>query len=356
MSPAFADDSYEDNDSFAAPATLPGYGSYSLSAEDQDWFKISLNPGMLYLKMEPASAVDVNLELYNASQQAVAANLSPGTEAFQYHVAVSGDYYIKVYPTSASTTNYTLTASNSLTNADDDGNDDGSGNDTLENATTLSSATATVSNQLSYDDDWYKVKVYPGVFKVDLNFNKDNGDIKLEVYDGSFTRIHDSVNGEPASTGRSLEIEALSTDYYYVVAFSETGNEYDLELDLPTIWTKTLNFGPIRDVSVTLFDIDNDGKDEIFVGTSKALDGSNAEIRPAGFICLEDDGTIKWAKQFPAISSPDPQTGLTYNTTSVSTAPAFGDIDGNGEIDIVVGVGGDTMSDAGIEVVGQPGD
>jgi len=356
MSPAFADDSYEDNDSFAAAAVLAGYGSYSLSAEDQDWFKISINPGMLHLKMEPASAVDVNMVLYNSSQQAVAANYSSGTEAFQYHVAVSGDYYINVYPTTASTTNYTLTASNSLTNAGDDENDDGNGNDTPENATTLSSASATVSNQLSYDDDWYKVKVYPGVFSVDLNFNKDNGDIKLEIYDGSYTRIHDSVNGEPSSTGRSLEIEVLSTDYYYVVAYSETGNEYDLEMDLPTIWTKTLNFGPIRNVSIALFDIDNDGKDEIFVGTSKALDGSNAEIRPAGFICLEDDGTIKWAKQFPAMGSADPQTGLIYNTTSVSTASAFGDIDGDGEIDIVVGVGGDTASDAGAEIVGQPGD
>jgi len=117
-----------------------------------------------------------------------------------------------------------------------------------------------------------------------------------------------------------------------------------------TVWTKTLDFGPIIDVSVALYDIDNDGKDEIFIGTVKALDGSKNEIRPAGLICLEDDGSIKWTRTFPAIDGADPTTGKTYNTTSVTSTPFFANIDDDPEMEIIVGVGAD------ISFNGGPGD
>ena len=54
------------------------------------------------------------------------------------------------------------------------------------------------------------------------------------------------------------------------------------------------------------------------------------------------------------MSSADPYTGKHYNTTSVTTAPAFSDVNGDGDIDIIVGVGGDTRSE--FPVPGQPGD
>ena len=120
-------------------------------------------------------------------------------------------------------------------------------------------------------------------------------------------------------------------------------------------WETKLDFGPIRDVSVALYDIDNDGKDEIFIGTSKGLDSSLNEVRPAGLICLEDDGSVKWTRTFPAMESVDPQTGIKYNTTSVTTAPFFSDISGDLNMEILVGVGGETIGEAP-GVVGQPGD
>ena len=130
---------------------------------------------------------------------------------------------------------------------------------------------------------------------------------------------------------------------------------YSATLTSP-VWQKTLNFGPISDVSVALYDIDNDGKDEIFVGTSKALDGSLNEVRPAGLICLEDDGTVKWTRTFPAIAGTDVQTGRTYNTTSVSTAPFFANLDDDPQMEILVGVGAGYSNVNVGNIVGQPGD
>ena len=233
-----ADDIYEPNNSFFSAKELTN-GEYSLSATDEDWFKVYLNIGEFNAIMTPLdSSVDLNMVLYNDNQQIVAANFSSSTETINYQVVTPGYYYLQIYPTSSLITNYNLSLSSS-----------------------------------------------------------------------SLTK-----------------------------------------------WVKELNLGPIRNVSVSLYDIDNDGKDEIFVGTSKALDSNLNEIRPAGLACLEDDGTLKWIKTFPAMATPDSQTGIQYKTTSVSTAPFFSDIDGDGNIDILVGVGADTYGEAGANIVGQPGD
>ena len=232
----YADDAYEPNNTQGTAKQLTT-GTYALSAQDEDWFKIDLFSGSATFIMTP-SAGDINMILYNSLNQIVAASFNSGQETINYNVVSSGTYYIQIQPQS----------------------------------------------------------------------------------------------GDPAY---SLNI-ATSSD---------------------VVWEKTLDFGPISDVSVALYDIDNDGKDEIFVGTSKYLDASQNEIRPAGLICLEDDGTIKWTRTFPAITDTDVQTGKTYNTTSVSTAPFFANIDDDPEMEILVGVGaGYAPVSAGALIVGQPGD
>ena len=131
---------------------------------------------------------------------------------------------------------------------------------------------------------------------------------------------------------------------------------YDLSLDLPVnTWSVPLDFGPVHNASVTVYDIDNDGKDEIFAGTAKRLDAEGNEILPAGLIVLEDTGAIKWTQTFAAAPGIDPATGKSYETSSVSTAPVFSDVDGDGSVDIVVGVGADNGRDE-FEVMSQPGD
>jgi hypothetical protein len=143
----------------------------------------------------------------------------------------------------------------------------------------------------------------------------------------------------------------------------DADREYTLQLDLPTNWVTDLDYGPVRFGSITLADLDDDGLEEVLIGTSKGLDEQLNEVVPAGLVCLRSDGSICWSTEFPAIDGPDPFSGKTYQTTSVSSTPVVGDVDGDGQLDVVVGVGGDlggeaqTFGGAGPdEVPGQPGD
>lgn len=147
----------------------------------------------------------------------------------------------------------------------------------------------------------------------------------------------------------------LAKATFFIVTF----NLLNVSSAQEVIWGNTYNYGPTRKAAVTLADVDHDGIEEILVSTSKALDGLK-ELRPAALLCINSDGTLRWSRKFPAIQNEDPQTLLSYQTTSVSSAPAVGDIDDDGMVDIVIGVGADSQQEVipliGELLVGQPGD
>jgi len=343
----FAEDIYEPNDSLSLAKEI-AKGTYSLGGYNEDWFKLNLTTGSLNLVMTPSSNIDLNMVLYNSNNQVVAANWTSSAETINYDVLASGIYYIKVEPTSAQGTNYSLSVDY-----------DGIADDTYEPNNSLSQAITVEKGTYSLtalDDDWFKIDLSTGT--LDLIMTPSNGiDINMALYDSDGSVVAANwVNSQ-----ETINYDVVTSGTYYIKiepASVGVGAGYSLNIDYSSIvvWQTQLEFGPIRDVSVALFDIDKDGKDEIFVGTSKTLDSDLTEIRPAGLICLEDDGTVKWTKTFPAMSTADTQTGKVYNTTSVSSAPFFSDLDGDGKIDILVGVGADTFGEAGADVVGQPGD
>jgi len=338
-------DIFEPNNT-QATAQLIGIGSYNnLTAADDDWYKIDVEPGVVSLSMIPTNGYDANMVLYNSAGQTIAADFSDSTENILYHASFAGTLYLKVVSTSPNAVNYTLSYSKTINASGDDAFEN---NDSWSKATIINSSNTTLSSLKSFDDDWYKVSLNSGV----VGINVSNSALFVEVFNAAGDRVADSIN----TGSTSLKINVPSTGQYYIGVSGGSGQTYHLGLSSQTAWATTLNYGPIRDASISVFDIDGDGKDEIFVGTSKALDANMNEIRPAGLICLEDTGSVKWSLSFPAISGPDPQTGKTYQTTSVSTSVAFGDLDGDGSIDLVVGVGGDTFGEAGATVVGQPGD
>lgn len=224
-------------------------------------------------------------------------------------------------------------------------------NDSFDQSTAIGAGSFSVE---SVGKDYYSVQGAPGLMTFSMT-PETGSDVNMILYNSQKQIIASNFSAGV----ETIHYRASTSETYFLEIFptASTASRYTLDVALPQkSWAVPLDFGPVRDASVALYDIDADGKDEIFIGTSKALDSELNELRPAGLIVLEDDGTVKWTVSFPAIDKADPQTGKIYQTTSVSSAPAFSDINGDGSIDILVGVGADVFGEAGPNVVGQPGD
>ncbi len=208
----------------------------------------------------------------------------------------------------------------------------------------------------SLDTDWYKVSLPRGVFTTELAFNPSAGDVRFEVYDAVGTRINIDTLGTTLAAGRKVSTTIPQAGNYYVVTTGTTGNTYSITISTRTAWETEHPYGPIVSGSVTLYDLDGDGIDEILVGTTKYLDANKNEIRPAALLCLNADGTLRWAKTFPANTIHRSATNQPYNTSSVSGAPLVADLFNDGKPYIVVGTGGSLSTEGGPGVIGQPGD
>ena len=207
------------------------------------------------------------------------------------------------------------------------------------------------------NEDWFYLDLGVGKLSLTMTPSDPSVDLNMELYDAQ-GRV---VAANFASGEEKIDYDVYFEGRYYIRVYPTTYMSTSYRLSVSSkaeyIWKKSLDFtGPVRDVSIALYDIDSDGEDEIFIATSKRLDSSLQETAPAALICLESDGTLKWYRTFPAIETADPQTGKIYKTTSVSTMPVFANLDDDQEMEIIVGVGGDTYSEAGPDVVGQPGD
>ncbi|NDW01336.1 DUF4214 domain-containing protein [Salipiger sp. PrR002] len=229
-------------------------------------------------------------------------------------------------------------------------------NDTAETAVALGEGRHQITGS---GTDWFALETGPGELSLSMvHATEQEG----RLVDLSLTLLSATGQGLAAnySTAGSESFTYFANQggsYYLRVTGMPAGMQidYTLNVELPTdAWSVELDFGPIRNVSPAVFDIDNDGIDEIFVGTSKALDAQGNELRPGGLVVLEADGTVKWSKTFDAATGADSVTGKTYNSTSVTSAPTFSDLNGDGSIDLVVGVGADNAG--GFGTVGQPGD
>lgn len=336
---AVAEDAYEENDTFSTAATL-AKGSYNLTlaANDDDWFKVSnLSPGLFHVKLEYAYTNpldDLNVYIYNSSDQLVLAQASTGTEELFYHVIVAGDYYIKVIAASSGgSNNYTLSLNSEYTATSDDSDEN---NDNYDTSTVISDYNQPLTGKLAKDEDWYHFSSPPGNYPVTLTYDNTNGELDLEAYNALGNRL---ANTTGSSGQAQIEVDIGDAATIKLAVVGRNAASYTLTINHPIKWSKTLTGGPAFGSSPSLVDVDGDGKDEIIIGTVSYIDANSDEIRPAQLICLEDDGTIKWTQTFSAFAQADPVTGKIYKTSSISSRPAFGDIDGDGNIDLVIGVG-----------------
>ena len=339
-------------------------GTRAFNGTGVDWHRIDTLSGLVTLRMAPGAGSDLNVELYDAAGRVVAGNARGAglAETVSYLMPADGVLYARVhnaaFPDAApngTVLNYSLTLD--LPEATVRGpNDPG---ETRATATTLTHGTRSVTGTGA---DWFRLDIGPG----QANFTVTPTGVLTQNL--NFV-LHDA-NGAPIATDHTDSgpesfsyLVPMQGTYFLQVLNAAYPNgtpngvsmTYDLTADLPQgSWSRVLPFGPVRDASIGVYDIDGDGRDEIFVGTSKALDAEGNEVRPAGLIVLEDDGTVKWTKTFPAMTVPDRATGKIYQTTSVSTAPVFSDVNGDGRIDIVVGLGADNKAE--FSPIGQPGD
>jgi hypothetical protein len=359
------------NDTFATAAPLTE-GRHVVSGTAVDWYRVESLSGRIDVALTTAAGAqreNLNVVLYAADGTTVlGSNTNPtGNESFSTIVPTDGSYYLKVFwagapDTTSSGIQLEYTLDLTLPDLTVPGpNDPGR---------TLGTAAIIPANGthsfVGTGLDWFRIDTGPGRFTINMT---DTGDgvanaveeVNMNLYDSSGTLLQ--ANRVEGGTETVSFLSQLGGTYY-IQMFSpryEAGTpngltlNYDLEVDIPrNTWARALDFGPVRNSSVAAFDIDNDGKDEIFVGTNKTLDAQGNEIRPGGLIVLEDDGTVKWTQTFAATLGVDRLTGKTYNTTSVTTQPVFSDLNGDGTMEILVGVGAGVSEE--FKTPGQPGD
>lgn len=347
---------YEPNDSMATAAPLTN-GTQRITGMGEDWFRVDANPGPMTFSVTPAPGTNVNMGVYNAAGQLIAQNLDPNgassTESVTLNAPDAGVYYIRVYsPGGRPTQCYDLSVATSNTGWTPSPYEP---NNSMATAAPIGAGSHQIAGR---GQDWYQVRPRPGAMTFSMT-GVAGQDVNMVLYDSSGRQL--ASNFGPAGTTETITYVASGVDTYYIQIYSANNPDggtpfYTLDVALPTTgWATELNFGPINYGAVATYDIDNDGVDEIFVGANKYLGPNGEEIRPGGLICLNADGTVRWTLVLPGAPGADAQTGQVYSSSSVTTAPVFADVDGDGVIDILVGTGGDPRNNA-TQGGGRPGD
>jgi uncharacterized protein DUF4214/VCBS repeat protein/pre-peptidase len=370
-----------DGNDTRATATALAEGTHSVVGTGVDWFRVNSPSGLINLTLDTvenlSDATDyrddirnLNMEIYNSTGVLVRSDFSTGTqETISYLAPEAGEYFVKVYAAqfggNAAPDNVLLSYNLGI-DLPEDVPAVADTNGTMATADPLTTGRTVVTDGTG--SDWYRVETGPGMMDFTMTHagktTPDGAAMNLNM------RLFDS-DGNPVQssfaefTDERFSFQAPTSGTYYLNVYwapfegrdlpAGVVLDYALDVDLPrNTWSKELDFGPIRNASISVYDIDGDGRDEIFAGAVKALDTQANELLPGGLIVLEDNGDVKWTQTFAPFAGPDPLTGKTYNSTSVSTAPVFSDLDNDGSIDILVGVGADNRGE--FSPAGQPGD
>lgn len=370
-----------DGNDTRATATTVGEGTRSVVGTGIDWYRIESPSGLINLTLDAVENLadptdyrddirNLNMEIYDSKGGLLRSDFSPDNrETITYLAPEAGDYFIRVYAAQFGGNpgpDNVLLSYNLSVDLPEDLPVVPDTNGSTTTAERLSAGRIVVDDGIG--SDWYRIESGPGVMDFAMthtgNTTPEGQEMNLNM------RLFDS-NGNPVRADfKEFEDERFSfnapvTGTYFLNVYwapfegrplpAGVVLDYALDVDLPrNTWTQQLDFGPIRNASISVYDIDGDGKDEIFAGAVKGLDAAGNELLPGGLIVLEDNGDVKWTQTFSPFDGLDPKTGLRYNTTSVSTAPVFSDLDSDGSIDILVGVGADNRSE--FETAGQPGD
>ncbi|NHJ86617.1 MAG: hypothetical protein FK734_14215 [Asgard group archaeon] len=217
--PSGIDDSYEENDLSTAAKPILANNTYTLIANDDDYFHISLER---YNRLEVSlsfnsSEVYFYLSLMDINGDFIAAPDDIGNLVeMAYTVLFSGDYTIELYlvETYVPSANYTLTITKINNYRPDDSYED---NDSIEEAKIIEANNGTYS--LVYTDmDFFKIELTKKQkIHVEISFDNSINDLELYLVTRSGDGIGDILaSSETSSPTEVIDYTAAKAGYYYI--------------------------------------------------------------------------------------------------------------------------------------------
>jgi hypothetical protein len=312
-------DEFEPNDSFAtasilAPPEDHTYPNLSIhAANNDDYYRVTASgTGTFTASLAfQHSQGDVDLYVYNASQTQLGRSISVGnSETVSVNVVAGQYYYVRVIGYNRATNpNYSL----SINQPEGGGSVPGDlfeQNDTFATARSLAASDQTygsLSIDAANDADFYSlVPAASGQLAVSLAFANAQGDVNLEVYNGSQTLLTSSTS---TADSEQVSVQVTAGQTYYVRVFGPGGStnpNYSMTVDVPqssgsgsTVhYLSTATSGTLTGVSFTNADIlqltvQADGQYQYqlhFDGSDVGLSSSSEDID--AFVILPDNSIL----------------------------------------------------------------
>ena len=252
--PTCVDDSYEENDTQSAAASL-GTGSYDMvicpegAGSDEDWFEVSISSeSTIEVILDGDSTSDLDLALFDASGALVERSDSLSSlEVVSACVDDDVTLQIKAYGL-GEVNEYELDVSVVPGNCDGSCDDDAHEPD--DDATSARYAdlyygayTSTDDRICAYDEDWIGVYMYAGEdIYASLDFDQfaPDEDLDLIVRDASGVNLTgcdevdpyacDAWNGQSGTSDEYMVWPVFSSGLYYVVVRGWSGSENDYDV------------------------------------------------------------------------------------------------------------------------------
>lgn len=179
---------------------------------------------------------------------------------------------------------------------DDDSYED---NDKFEDAKSITTGNYSILE--CNDEDWFKIYSNTGTLDITINFSHSNGDLNLELYNSSNSRIEYS-NG--TSDTEEISYSVNSTGYYFVKVFGYDGaiNNYSLSINYTPVSNpplKAANPSPINGAAAQSINTDiswtNGGgavSYDVYFGTDSTPDSD--EFKGNQTATTYDPGTLNY--------------------------------------------------------------
>ena len=242
-------DAYEDNDrietafGLATPVGVLSEVAGLATATDNDWYRVQAGAGLFQAQLSSFSADgELNIEVYTGDGSYLGGNYrSEDQSTVQLELAEDSELVIFVYAAGPFQGNaYDLawsgtTPGSSEAPADPEvpaglipGTPDAFENNDSQSLATILATSAGALSATATENDWYRVQVGAGPFRVDLSSVPTEGELNVEIYTGDGAYVTGSYGSEAQST---VELDVAQDSEFLIFIYAVgpfQGNVYDL--------------------------------------------------------------------------------------------------------------------------------